>query len=196
MELNPDVQRRISESLMADRWQAREMARPGHPSSKWILVGPQMRGRLVMINDLFGTGAHLASSTAPYSGRIVPNWQVRARFASAEMILAMARVAETASDDEPVAWSRRRLHRRLRDVGWKRVTSCLRVLFGTTTQWTTPDGTYRLTVSVQSGYRARSAVLTGPDARVSIAPTTPVAVVVSLAEAVASGQWDNGKDVA
>jgi hypothetical protein len=196
MELNSDVQRHISESLMADRWETRQIAHPSYPGSKWVLVGPGRRGRLVMMADLFDASARLSTSSAPRTGHVAPDWQLVARFASAEMVLAMARVAETAPDTEPVAWSQRLLNRRLRAIGWRRVTGRLRAVFGSTTVWESPCGTYRLGVSVQQGYRVRTAELCGFDADVSIGPTTPVAVVVSLAEAVTANPSNNGKDVA
>ncbi|WP_194911458.1 hypothetical protein [Catenulispora rubra] len=196
LELNSDVQRYISESLMADLWQTRQIAHPSYPGSKWVLVGPQLRGRLVMMSDLFDSNARLSISSAPRSGHTAPDWQLVARFASAEMVLAMARVAETASDVEPVAWSRRLLNRRLRAVGWKRDTGRLRTLFSSTTVWESPCGCYRLGVSAKSGHHVRTAELCGPDTLVTIGATTPVAVVASLAEAVAKSRSNLGKGVA
>ncbi|MEZ0107927.1 hypothetical protein ABH920_001919 [Catenulispora sp. EB89] len=196
MELNSDVQRYISESLMADLWQTRQIAHPSYPGSKWVLVGPQHRGRLVMMTDLFEASARLAVSGAPLSGHVAPDWHLEARFASAEMILAMARVAETASNAEPVAWSQHLLNRRLRAVGWNRVTGRIRALFGSTAEWESPGGNYRLKVSVHPEHRARTAELWGPEALVSIGATTPVAVVVSLAEAISGKRFDNGEDLA
>ena len=196
LEINSDVQRHVSESLTADHWQTRQIAHPSYPGSKWVLVGPQLRGRLVMMSDLFDASARLSTSSAPRSGHVAPDWQLTARFASAEMILAMARVAETASHAEPVAWSRRLLNRRLRAVGWDRVTGPFSAVFGSSTVWESPCGTYRLGVSVQAGYRVRTAELCGPDALVLIGPTTPVAVVVSLAGVISASSSVNGKDVA
>lgn len=196
LELSSDVQRYISKSLTADRWQTRQIAHPSYPGSKWVLVGPESRGRLVMTSDLFDATVRLSTSSAPRSGHIAPDWQLVARFASAEMILAMARVAETASTAEPIAWSQRLLNRRLRAVGWHRVTGRFSALFGSTTMWESPCGTYRLGVSVQSGYRVRTAELCGFDVLVSIGPTTPVAVVVSLADAISTSRSAEGRDVA
>ena len=196
MELNSDVQQRISESLMADRWQTRQIAHPSYPGSKWVLVGPQRRGRLVMMTDLFDASARLAVSGAPLSGHVTPEWHLEARFASAEMILAMARVAEAASNTEPIAWSQRLLNRRLRAVGWNRTTGRIRALFGSTTEWESPGGTYRLKVSVHPGHGVRTAELWGPNTLVSIGATTPVTVVVSLAETISGNRSGDGKDAA
>ncbi|MEY9888400.1 hypothetical protein ABIA31_002040 [Catenulispora sp. MAP5-51] len=196
MELSSDVQRYISESLLADLWQTRQIAHPSYPGSKWVLVGPERRGRLVMMSDLFDASVRLSTSSAPRSGHIAPDWQLVARFASAEMILAMARVAETAPDTEPIAWSRRLLNRRLQAIGWNRVTGRFRAWFGSTTVWESPCRMYRLGVSVQPGYRVRTAELCGFDVQVEIGATTPVAVVISLAEAVTKTPSDSRKDAA
>lgn len=187
-DLNPDVQRHIGESLIADCWQTRQIAHPSYPGSKWVLVGPQLRGRLVMTSDIFDASARLSTSTVTRPGHAEQDWQIIARFASADMILAMARIAETASDSEPVAWSKGRLNRHLRVLGWRRTTSRLRSVFGATAGWESPDGTYWLTVSSPASDSAFAAELTGPDVGVSISSATPVAVVASLAEAVANGR--------
>lgn len=193
-DLNPAVQRHISESLIADRWQTRQIAHTSFPGSKWVLVGPQLRSRLVMSSDIFDASARLSTSEVRRPGQAVQQWQLVARLASAEMILAVARVAETASDSEPVAWSRRRLHRHLRIIGWRRTTGRLRAIFGTETMWESPGGTHRLTVFSPSSRHADAADLSGPDVLVSIGPTTPVTVVASLADAITNGQTRQGEE--
>ena len=185
--LNLDLQEYISESLMAEGWQPRRMVSPIRPGSKWVLIGPRLRGRLVMTSDRHSGSAWLSSVRVVRPGHLtVPNWQTLVSCASSGMVLAMARVAEIVPDNEPIAWSRLRLNRRLRALGWQRSSGWPRSLVEVRTEWTSSTGAYQLVVPSRRDRRIGGAKMTGPDVLVGLAESTPVGVVAALADAVAA----------